>query len=412
MRATVTTELYGPDGRLLRRDSQPSRSLTFGFIRPLLSMFRDTAWSVDPVGIRYCYHMAAPPAEAQVSMEAGNYPYGSQFFGTGQAWGIQLSADTAAVVPGSTYLPQRIGKRRGVEAHCRTGRMGFVADRCRGLASDRQQHLWVVRSEYIARLGLVPGKYMPFEVEFAAPNGRHVYGMTYDGTWLWTGNRLDNLIHCIDPTDGAVQFEWATPGSDQVGLAWDFDQDKIWSYDRETGLLYLHTPATGAVEDSFDTGVTGPYLDIEWKDGYIYLPHGNTMRVFDPATGNQVATWWLPEPVYYPVFIGPYWIISPAAVYGTDYGQFYSFLDYTDIEVPELEIGGCEVHPIDIAHPDGSFVVRRNFLNNSPADITVNKVGIYSGPAQECLAADVLAAPVVIGAGQELAVSYTFQITV
>ena len=419
MRATVTTELYGPDNRLLRKNSQPSRSLTFGFIRPMFTLFRNVAWSVATWGTKYCYNMASPPAEGQVSMADGNYPYAGtsayEFYGSGMAWGIQISGDTAAVTPRDTWLRQRIGPRRGVEAYCLTGITGSSAaprQYCRGLASDRQQHLWVIRTALIARLGLVPGSLgMSYEVEFAAPNARAAYGLTYDGTWLWSGNPTDNLIHCIDPTTGAVQFQWATPGGSQSGLAWDFDLNKIYSYDSATGLIYRHTPATGAVEDSFNTGITLA-RDIEWKDGYIYFPDDLTMRVFNPATGLEVADWYLPVSSHFVVFVGPYWITSPMVAASIQYGQFYAMLDYSDTEVPELMVGGCEVYPVAIAHPNGSFVVRRNFRNLSAAGFDVNKVGIYSGEPQECLASDLLAVPVTVGVGEELVVTYTFQITV
>jgi len=92
---------------------------------------------------------------------------------------------------------------------------------------------------------------------------------------------------------------------------------------------------------------------------------------------------------------------------------------------PELLYGGCELYGMNIAHPNGSFSIRRIFTNASGEAVTVNSCGIYacaqryvysSGPIWTvypyCIARDIVSPGITLNNGEILAVTYIPQITV
>ncbi len=410
MRGIVTTELFGSDGKLLKKDKQPSRSLVFGFPKLLYTLFTDTPWCHDTRGTKYALAMAAPPAPAEISLETGNYPWASEAYFSGQMWGIQISEDDHPITPFDSYIRGRLGNALGFGYSGAFRVNSLSSRRCRGMASDRMQSVWHGDSADIVRRYLA-GDDLGM-VRFGAPNGRIPQGLTFDGAYLWSANGSDNLIHRMDPLTGAVNLEWASPGTAIWGLAYDLENDKIYSMDNGTKLIYRHDPATGVVEDIFDTALTETLCDMEWVDGYLYVPVGTTMHVFNPATGLQVHSFGLPVSVRYPVFIGPYWLIAPPDT-GTSFEscRFFFFPEY-GYDLPNLEISGNEVLRPVIANPNGEFTMRRTFTNLTGADLTIRKVGIHSGCPVELIAVDLLGTPVTVDHGQELRVSYAFQITV
>ncbi len=406
MRGTVTTEVFGPDGRLLKKDRQPSRSLVFGFPKLLYTLFTDTSWCHQTSSTKYGLAMAAPPGRSEITHLEGNYPWGRQPEFAGEMWGIQISENSDAITPRDSYIRGRLGSRYG---WVRGPATGITSARCRGIGSDRQQTVWYTERSSIVR------RYLALDslgqLSFAGPNGQHAYGLTFDGTYLWSGNRSDNLIHRMDPITGAVNLEWSSPGTVICGLAYDLQNDKIYSMDNTTKRIYRHTPDTGLVEDDFDTAITTTLWDMEWLDGYLYVPVGTTMHVFNPATGLEVHTFPLHGSLAFPVFIGPYWLIAVPDSTATNHFHFAYFPEY-GYDTPNLEIGGNEIlRPIFTAS-DGEFTIRRLFTNHTGGDLIIRKVGIQSGSPLELLAVDLLGTPVTVSQGQELRVGYTFQITV
>ena len=85
----------------------------------------------------------------------------------------------------------------------------------------------------------------------------------------------------------------------------------------------------------------------------------------------------------------------------------------------QMLYGGCELFALTFANPNGSFVIRRYFTNESGGGITVSEVGIHS-PARAgagnlsylfCIARD-LTGGVLVNDTELLEVTYTAQITV
>jgi hypothetical protein len=85
-----------------------------------------------------------------------------------------------------------------------------------------------------------------------------------------------------------------------------------------------------------------------------------------------------------------------------------------------LNHGGTEVTDLSVANPNGSFIIRRYFTNNSGGDVTVEECGIYTSAIRNnnldndyyCIARDVVAPAVVVANTEILVVTYTVQITV
>lgn len=91
----------------------------------------------------------------------------------------------------------------------------------------------------------------------------------------------------------------------------------------------------------------------------------------------------------------------------------------------ELEYGGCEIFGLSIANPNGEFNIRRLFRNSSGGIIAVSECGIYSigsyyrshddeegGVFSFCVARDLISPAIDVANGEDLAVTYTPQITV
>ena len=97
----------------------------------------------------------------------------------------------------------------------------------------------------------------------------------------------------------------------------------------------------------------------------------------------------------------------------------------------QFEYGGNEIFGYTVANPNASFNIRRLFRNNSGGALTVNECGIYamSGKYDKdyaanyaqvtagfvqpmCIARDVIGGGIAVADGEDLAVTYTPQITV
>ncbi|MFC1994907.1 hypothetical protein ACFLVK_00680, partial [Chloroflexota bacterium] len=103
-------------------------------------------------------------------------------------------------------------------------------------------------------------------------------------------------------------------------------------------------------------------------------------------------------------------------VYGTSVGEF--------------EYGGNDIFGYTVANPNALFNIRRLFRNNAGVALTVNECGIYAAGIEYlvgsgdndtswrtnvhpiCIARDLVSPGVAVADGEDLAVTYTPQITV
>lgn len=419
MRATVTTELLSRDGRVLKKEKQPSRSLLFGFPKILYSIFTNTNWCHPTLGTMDSFRMDGQSGRGLMTTLSGNWPWSAataayQPSYVGEMWGIQISEDNTALTPFDSYIRGRLGHARG-HVRCEGLRCSFY-----GMASDRRQSLW---SNWIATSQRIQRRYLAQHalnaITFVTPNNRNQMGLTFDGEYLWMGNATDSLIHRMDPLTGVVNLQWATPAAAQRALAWDYDTSQIWSGDNTTKRLYRHNPADGVVAQNFQPGVAGVWGDMDILNGYIYLCDftNNIIHIIDPVAEAIVAAedvsalpW--ASGIGSIAFVGPYWVIADYSHDTTPRNAYIYCMPEYGFHQPNLEIAGMEIDYPVIANPNGEFTIRRIFRNNTGAGLTIRKVGIQCGQPCEAIAVDLLAAPVAVANGEDLRVSYTFEITV
>jgi len=416
MKGNLTLEVLRPDGRVVRRTEQPSRSITVGFMKILYSSFAHAGWARQG-GIaghlevlEHNLLMAAPHGRAIAPFRKDSY-YASyleypEFIG--ECFGIQISTDDTAVTPSDARLPLWIGKGR---ARWR----GYTRANARAICSDRYQYIWLVdiSGKKIYKRYLYGGGILDFAAPGATPKG-----LTFDGTYLWhVDDAATPICYRLDPNDGASTLNWNLPGTEATGIAWDFDNDVLWHCDSATDLIYKLDPTDGTVLDSFAAPGPKPY-GLGWFDGYLYNLDQTDRNIYkiNPVGGAVVKTIPIPPDVdgsdtspqspWGVMFDGLVWVIM-------DYGMSaYPWALYLPEDETEVELGGMEIFVPTFSHPNGSMVLRRCFTNNSGGDVTIKKVGIHAGAIPELVAADVLGAPVTIPDTEVLRVSYTMGITV
>lgn len=421
MKGNLTLEVLRPDGRVVRRTQQPSRSITVGFMKILYSSFAHTGWArqgyqaANLEALEHNLFMAAPHGRAIIPWRLGSYYESSWDFACpefiGECFGIQISTDDTAVTPLDARLPLWIGQGRARWAYGRR----YGSNRLYGICTDRYQYMWIVDDE--------PNKickhYLCKEavLDFATP-GTYPRGLTYDGTYLWhVDDATTPVIYRLDPNDGSSTLNFNAPGTEATGLAWDFDNSVLWHCDKATDLIYKLDPADGTVLDSF-AAPGGDPCGLEWFEGYLYNLDKTDRKIYkiNPVGGAVVKTIPLPPVVdsgatspqspWGVMFDGLVWVISDNTSAGFLWGL------YLPEDETEVVLGGMEIFVPTFSHPNGSMVLRRCFSNNSGGNVTIRKVGIHAGAIPELVAADVLGTPVTIADTQVLRASYTLGITV
>lgn len=433
MKGHITLEVLTPDGQIVSRTRQPSRSITVGFMKLLYVMFSHSSWARQTIEgaaeggeNERCLLMAAPHGRAGAMVRQGTF-YDTAYLKypdfIGECFGIQISTDSQAVTPSDTHIPLRIGQGR---ARWRKWRVGTATENILyGVCSDRYQYAWLAS-------GITPNRiykkylYGGSILDFATPQGDG-RGLTFDGTYLWLSDAKAGLekIYRLNRDTGTEIFSFAAPAGDPTGLAWDFDNDVLWHCDEVTDLIYKLDPANGGILDSFASPGPQP-CGLEWYGGYLWNLDGTNRLIYkiNPVGGAVLETRPLPPVISgetYPaqnspeepwgvMFDGIMWVISDEKTATNNRGWLWGLClpeDNTNVE-----LGGMEIFTPTFSGPNGSMVLRRCFINHSGGDVTIRKVGLYAGSRPEQVAADVIGTPVTITDSQVLRVAYIMSITV
>lgn len=110
--------------------------------------------------------------------------------------------------------------------------------------------------------------------------GDHPYGVAYDGTSVWVGNRYDDTVSRIDPLSG-TKTNFAA-GDDPRGIA--YDGSNIWVANYGSNTVSRISPATGAKTD-FTVG-NNPE-GVVWDGANIWVSNSfdNTVWRLEPGSG-------------------------------------------------------------------------------------------------------------------------------
>ena len=145
MKGIVTTELFSPDGRLLRINRQPSRSLVLSFMKILYCQFTHSSWAKQTSGEQQ-HHMRMTAAHGRGinAWERNSWAYSDYLLEypnfIGECYGIQITSDNTPVGPEDTRLKGRIGQGAALWKGARVS----SNYRVKGVCSDRERFYWAV----------------------------------------------------------------------------------------------------------------------------------------------------------------------------------------------------------------------------------------------------------------------------
>lgn len=113
-----------------------------------------------------------------------------------------------------------------------------------------------------------------------------LYGAALEGGSIWViDNGVSDRLVKINRTTGEVVASLAAPSSDPRDLAWD--GSLVWCAEYSSGVLYGVDPATGAVVDSFATGLT--FMGgLDYDGTQFWALANDRVYTIDPATRTPI----------------------------------------------------------------------------------------------------------------------------
>lgn len=93
-------------------------------------------------------------------------------------------------------------------------------------------------------------------------------GLTFDGRFLWTVDRLSDMIYKIDPALGTVVDSITAPGYVPRGLTWD--GSLLWCADGNDDLIHGINPTSRVVERTLWCPVSNPN-GLAWDGKYLWV---------------------------------------------------------------------------------------------------------------------------------------------
>jgi hypothetical protein len=118
-------------------------------------------------------------------------------------------------------------------------------------------------------------------------------GLTFDGQYLWTVDRMSDMMYRIDPGSGNVLDSVTSPGYVPRGLTWDGQW--LWSIDAEEELIYAVDPKTGIMERAIYCPVGRP-AGLTWDGQYLWIAadRNKELHQISPEDGTTIKT--IPSP--------------------------------------------------------------------------------------------------------------------
>jgi outer membrane protein assembly factor BamB len=134
--------------------------------------------------------------------------------------------------------------------------------------------------------------------QFAAP-GDNPCGLAWDGKHLWVGDNDSDKIYKLNPADGKVLASFDAPDGELRGLVWHGQH--LWSSDNGTRRLYKLERADGAVRGTLKAPVSqtqgrqpelgGLTSDGEYLWSGVVSGWSSRMSQVDPANGSVIRSY-------------------------------------------------------------------------------------------------------------------------
>ncbi|MHA1200753.1 MAG: hypothetical protein ACTSQF_15645, partial [Candidatus Heimdallarchaeaceae archaeon] len=103
-------------------------------------------------------------------------------------------------------------------------------------------------------------------------------GIASDGSNLWVGNHVTDMIYKINPTSGSTLLSIPGPGIRTRGM--QYHGGYLWVVDSETQQFYKLSPADGNIIETYDSAFPNPVGITVDDDGYIWLSSHSCNLIF------------------------------------------------------------------------------------------------------------------------------------
>ncbi len=135
-------------------------------------------------------------------------------------------------------------------------------------------------------------------------------GLAFDGKFLWSVDRMTDMIYKIDPGSGSIVGSLPAPGYVPLGLTWD--GQRLWCVDADEGLIYAINPTTKIVEKTIYCPVSQPG-DLAWDGQYLWIVDDGDDKLHQISSEDGTTIKSIPSPTRNPVgltFDGTYLWVS------------------------------------------------------------------------------------------------------
>ncbi len=135
-------------------------------------------------------------------------------------------------------------------------------------------------------------------------------GLTFDGSSLWTVDRLSDYLYKLNPETGAIQDSIKTPGYVPRGIT--YDGERIWCIDADAQEIYSINAYTRLVDRTIWCPVERPN-GLTWDGDYLWIADYGDDQLHQISSSDGTTIKSIPSPASNPCglsFDGTYLWVS------------------------------------------------------------------------------------------------------
>jgi hypothetical protein len=142
--------------------------------------------------------------------------------------------------------------------------------------------------DFVEHIGWKPGLLID---EFEAAGGTTPYGLAFDGTYLWATDYHESVIYKLDQS-GAVIAQIPTPNNDTMctGIDYDCVNSVLWVHDKTTKRIYKLDPSDGAILGDFATPASSYPTGLAFDGEHLWAADREAYKIYKLTTSGSVIT--------------------------------------------------------------------------------------------------------------------------
>ena len=123
----------------------------------------------------------------------------------------------------------------------------------------------------------------------------YVYGIGFDGTYLWATDFASSSIMKLDQSGNQVGTITAPYDSMCTGIDYDATNDVLWVHNFDTKKIYKVNPSNGAVLDDFSSPATQYPTGLAFDGTHLWVVDRDQYKIYKLDTsGNQLSNFAIP----------------------------------------------------------------------------------------------------------------------